>query len=143
MKTVAVLLCTMPLLMSCASRGMPVTSACGDDYSGHKETKLDYEEDDISMKWKTKAKRKSEFWIKLSPTPDYQDKLVTIVGVDGRLPDGTFTSPNWLNTDGRWTTQPNKRFVLCIPDVAAETEYKFDVIIEDIGTLDPRLEVTH
>ena len=135
-------LCTLPFLISCAPV-KPMVSTCGEGFSGHKETKLDYEEDDIVMKWKTKAKKKSEFWIKLRPSNDFKDKLVTIVGVDGRLPDGTFTSPNWLNIDGRWTTQPGKKFVLCVPDVPAETEYKFDVIIEDIGTLDPRLEVTN
>lgn len=142
MKRSLLLASLVALLASCATPPGAVVS-CGAGFSGHKETKLYYEADDISMKWKTQAGKKSEFWIKLRPSSAFRPKLVTIVGVDGRLPGGVFTSPAWLNTSGRWTTQPNRRFVLCIPDVPVGTEYKFDVVIEDLGTLDPRLEVTY
>lgn len=141
MKNAICILLLAPFLWACASV-QPAASTCGTGWGGHTETKLDYKEDDIDMQWKTKASRKSEFWIKLRPSNDFREKLVTIVGVKGELPDGTPTSPAWLNAQGRWTTQPGRKFVLCVPDVPPETEYKFDVIIEDIGTLDPRLEVT-
>lgn len=127
-------------LISCAAPQGAVVS-CGSDFSGHYETKLYYETDDIRMKWKTKVAKKSEFWIKLRPSSGFKDKLVTINGVEGELPGGAFTSPDWLDTSGRWNTQPERKFVLCVPDVPIGTEYKFDVHIEDIGTLDPRVRV--
>lgn len=143
MKNVLLLAGLSFFLVSCAVGPSGTSSVCGAGFSGHKQTKLDYEADDIRMKWKTRADKKTEFWIKLQPSTAFRPKLVTIVGVDGRLPGGAFTSPAWLNTSGRWTTQPNKRFVLCVPDVPNGTQYKFDVVVEDLGTLDPRLEVTY
>lgn len=143
MKNILLLAGPAFFLAACAGAPSAPIIGCGADFSGHTETKLYYETDDISMKWKTKAGRKSEFWIKLQPSTAFRPKLVTIVGVEGELPGGAFTSPVWLNTSGRWTTQPGRKFVLCIPDVPIGTEYKFDVVVEDIGTLDPRLEVTY
>lgn len=142
MKNILLLSGLTVFLVSCAAPSGPIIG-CGSGFSGHTETKLYYETDDIRMKWKTKAGKKTEFWIKLRPSNAFKPKLVTIVGVEGELPGGAFTSPAWLNTSGRWTTQPGKKFILCIPDVPIGTEYKFDVVVEDIGTLDPRLEVTY
>jgi hypothetical protein len=113
---------------------------------------LKYGRDDIDMKWKSHVGRDTEFRIVLKPKRGFEEKKVKIVGKWGKLPPppastGKPTSPDWLNIEKSAEELENQGekaiLVLCVPsDVPVGTEYKFDVVIESIGSLDPRADVT-
>ena len=100
----------------------------------------------VEMKTKSSAHPKQPFLIDLRPRSGSRDVLVTIKGVSGELPEqGGSTSVDWMNVSGSYnsTSADGNKIVLCVPDVPAGTWYKFDVIVDGIGTIDPRLDVTH
>ena len=148
MKKIIFLVVTTVSLAACASNGVPIKrsiadSICGESTKGKTDTKLKYGKDDIDIKWKSYVGEDSEFRIVLQPKKGYEDKVVKIIGKWGKLPGGASTPFTWLNKSGKSTDFTNKTMILCVPkNVPLETEYKFDVEIEDIGDLDPRAEVT-
>lgn len=139
MKDIATLLATVLLTSSCAHIDNDTTSCPGSN--GGKPQFLDYDEDGISMRARTNVNKKSKFWIMLRPSKAFRDRLVTITGESGKLPNGTSVDSSWLNTSGTWTSEPNRRFVLCVPEVESGTVYKFKIEIEDHAILDPRVHV--
>jgi len=154
MKKIFLLLLISAALVACVSNGKPVKgvipdSRCGDSTTGKTDTVLKYGKDDIVMKWKSHVREHSEFRIKLRPRKGYDSKKVKIVGISGTLPGGAgTTSPDWLNIEksAKELKKAHKKaiLVLCVPKgIPENTEYKFDVRIEDIGNLDPRVRVTY
>jgi len=157
-RTILLLLATAAV-SACANDGMaikkPIASMdtdCKVNVRGRTDTRLKYGKDDIDIKWKSHVGRNTEFRILLKPKPGYDDKKVKIVGKWGKLPpppagSGLPTSPDWLNIEKSAKELENEGkkaiLVLCVPsDVPVGTEYKFDVVIESMGTLDPRADVT-
>ena len=71
-----------------------------------------------------------------------------IVGKSGKLPDsvgGGSTAFDWLDIEKSANEAGEKAIlILCVPpEVDVGTEYKFDVEIEELGKLDPRVEVVN
>lgn len=152
MKKIFLLLVVTTVLAACVSNGKPTEvsitdSTCGDSITGRTDTKLKYGDDDIDMKWKSHVRKDTEFRIKLKPRDGYEGKKVKIVGISSTVGAGAGSSFDWLNIEksAKELKDAGKKaiLVLCVPaDVPVGTEYKFDVIIEDIGRYDPRVEVT-
>ena len=155
MNRTILLLVTIATLSACASDSVvikkPIPSAdtiCQGNVTGRTDTKLTYGKDDIGMKWKSFVGRNAEFRILLKPKKGHEEIKVKIVGKWGKLPDsGLSTSTEWLNIEKSAKELEDKGkkpiLVLCVPgDVPIGTEYKFDVVVEAVGTLDPRADVT-
>ena len=64
---------------------------------------------------------------------------MTITGKSGTDSNGNPVPSTWLNVSGRYND--TKILVVCVPNIAVGAEYKFDVTVENIGTLDPRVKV--
>ena len=149
MKEILLVLAISLAVCSCAANGRPdkgliSISKCGETTKAKTTTDLKYGkvEEEIKMKWKSWVGENSEFRIRLKPKSGNKDRLVTIKGVSGTLPGGASTPFAWLDGNGRANSLPDKTLVFCVPkDIPMETSYKFDVTVEDIGTLDPRVDV--
>lgn len=157
MNRIILLLVATAALSACVNDGIPIKkpiasadTACEGNVRGRTDTRLTYDKDDIDMKWKSFVGRNAEFRILLKPKEGYKDKKVKIVGKWGELPppgSGNPTSPDWLNIEksAKELEDEGKKaiLVLCVPsDVPIGTRYKFDVVVESVGTLDPRADVT-
>jgi len=153
MKNIFLLLVMTTALAACASNGKPAKvsitdSDCGDSTRGRTGTDLKYGKDDIDMKWKSHVYKDSEFRIKLKPEKDYDGKKVKIVGISSSVTTGPGSSFDWLDIEksAKELKDAGEKavLVLCVPkDAPKGTDYKFDVIIEDVGELDPRVEVVN
>ena len=153
MKKTIFLIVATALLGACVSNGKPIKrsitdSICGGSTKGKTVTKLEYGKNDINIKWKSDVGENTEFRIVLKPKKGYEDKVVKIIGRWGRLPGGASTPFAWLNKSGKSTDFTKQTMILCVPKddppgkVPPGTEYKFDVDIQDIGNIDPRVNVT-
>jgi hypothetical protein len=113
---------------------------CGGTVSGYTQTQVAYGDDGISMKKISKVRVNTEFRIKLKPKPkeDWEDVLVTAKGITAK----SDANADWIDGNGRANNLPNGWFVAgCVPAVEKGTKYKFDLKVEDLGLLDPRIEV--
>lgn len=157
MKKIFLMATSALLLSACVTDGIPklapikdADTPCVGDKKGKTDTKLTYKKDDIDMKWKSFVGDDFEFRIVLKPSKRMEGEKVKIIGVSGKLPDsegGGSTSPAWLNIEKSYKELEDggmrkPALVLCVPpEIPEGTEYKFDVFIAPIGTLDPRVEV--
>jgi hypothetical protein len=70
---------------------------------------------------------------------DWADKLVSIKG-DTASSDA---NADWIDGNGKEEDLSNGWFLAgCVPEVPVATSYKFDVDVEGLFVLDPRVEVT-
>jgi|GEM_PF-5390611 len=153
MKKLLLLLASSMILISCASgpQGTSDTSAsydclCSDDLldSGSDNVAVlsyKYKKDDritLGMKLKFKAKKGGEFKIRLKPDKHSHSAKVRIKGVSGTTTNGSPTSFSWLDAESTFDEGPE--IILNVPSTAEGT-YKFDVWVEDIGLIDPRVDV--
>lgn len=153
MKKIFLLLVVTMALAACVFNGEPrkvsiTDSTCGDSTRGRTDTKLKYGKDGIEMKAKSRVHDNTEFRIKLKPKEGFESKKVKIVGISGTLPDsvgGGSTAFDWLDIEKSAKEAGEKAILtLCVPpEIPAHTVYKFDVEIEDLGQLDPRVEVVN
>jgi len=147
MKNTFLLLITFLCLGACESMSPSSTSNCGSNLNKAKDATITYRTKnkfEVSLDLKVNVKKKSEFRIKLDPKQGSDDANIKIIGKSGKLKNGNNTSFSWLDAEGKAGDFPNKTIVLCVPDVPAETTYKFDVEIAGIGTIttiDPRVNV--
>lgn len=152
MKKIFLLLLITAALAACTTTGKPVKgvipdSKCGDAVRGRTDASVTYRVDDrfeISMKLNWDVGHDSEFRIKLKPKRGTHSAVVTTTGRSGTLPDGSSTPIAWMNKSGTAETLTDKTLILCVPkDVPVGTEYKFDINVAGIGTIDPRVRVTY
>lgn len=147
------LLVALAALTACAANGKPIkkdiassATPCAGGVKGKTDTDLKYGKDDIDIKWKSQVGENTEFRIKLKPKSGYEGNKVEIIGKRGTLPGGASTPYTWLNIkkSAKELEDAGKKpvLVLCVPEnIPVGTEYKFDVDIEGIGDLDPRVAV--
>lgn len=143
MKTVFIVAGSM-LLVACTN-GKPITEPfvstdCG-PVGGYTQTMVTYGDNGIEMKELSLVRVNTEFRIKLKPKPkaDWADKLVSIKG-DTASSDA---NADWIDGNGKEEDLSNGWFLAgCVPEVPVATSYKFDVDVEGLFVLDPRVEVT-
>ena len=131
-------------MSGCAGMDMSTTSKCGKDLNKPTKATITYRTKnkfEVSLDLKTVVKSNSEFQIKLDPKQNSDDAVIETIGRIGELPDKSSTSFSWLNASGKAADFPNETIVLCVPSVPSGTEYKFDVKIGGIGSIDPRVSV--
>lgn len=132
------------VLTGCAGSGTPANSVCGEDLNRATRATITYRTKnkfEVSLDLKTDVKSRSEFQIRLDPKQDSGDAIIETIGRSGELPDKTATSFTWLNSKGTAADYPKNTIILCVPSVPSGTEYKFDVRIGGIGSIDPRVAV--
>ena len=142
-------------LGGCVANGKPsikgiaaADTLCAGGARGRTTTRLEYGEDDIDIKWRSRVGFGSEFRIHLKPKKGYKDKEVEIIGRSGTRPGGGGTPFAWLNIadsyDDLKAARKGPYLVLCVPpNTPIGTEYKFDVRVESVGEIDPRADVTY
>ena len=141
MRNIVLGLAFAALASGCVAKPLK-SQQCAGGLPGHKTSKLHYDKRGFSMDPKTLVPKKSEFWVRLKPSRQVRNKEIEIIGISGTLPNGDPTPFDWLNKTGKYTD--SKFIVLCVPqDVPAKTVYKFDVNVQALGVLDPRIEVTN
>ena len=146
MKRIIFLLIVTAALTACATDGKPVTTspfisaACGGTVSNYTRTKVTYGKNGIVTKPLSTVRPNSEFRIKLIPKPKkkWEDKLVSAKGDTAK----SDANADWINGSGRAKDLTGSWFVAgCVPDVPDKTTYKFDIEVEGLPVLDPRVEV--
>ena len=141
-----ILMCALSLLTAACAPALVAPEGCGSELSGARSVQVYYDEDGISVKAKVKVKKKKLLVVKLRPSSDFRDKKVTIDGLSVTVdpPGGPApASPDWMDTSDSWNDR--KSFVLCVPNIPDEKRvyvYKYSVHVEELGLLDPRIEVT-
>ncbi|NNC99376.1 MAG: hypothetical protein HKN85_04265 [Gammaproteobacteria bacterium] len=151
MKKIFLSLAVPMILGACAtSLSGPGFLACPGTANGPTDVTVTYRSGKtfmVSMKLKSNGHKNNQFRVKLKPKSGTGSKgyVVTTTGVSGTLPGGASTPFAWLNGSGSYnsTAADRHNIILCVPDVPVGTWYKFDVNVDGIGTIDPRLDVTN
>lgn len=81
---------------------------------------------------KANVKRNSAFELRLRPSPGFEGKQVTI---KGKTANDSWLDKHSKNADGK--------LLICVPPDQALGQYYYLVQVEDVGTLDPRADVTN
>ena len=84
-----------------------------------------------------KVHRRGNFTLTLQPSPprDFAGVNVTVVGK-------TAADKAWIPLKkDTYKNAPNKRIVYCVPENQAIGIYKYEIIVDEVGTLDPRVDV--
>ena len=122
-------------LTACATPGeysasRSISTQCAD---GSTFVNVDYGDSNIRVNPVANVKRNGALEFRLRADQGYEDKLVTISGKAAK--DG------WISASGSDDGRDNK-LIVCIPSAQAEGTYYYLVRVEDVGTLDPRANVT-
>lgn len=129
------------VLAGCASGGqsMITKNDCEGDLNNKVMIKIGYGDSYLEATPKSNIKRMGEIVYKLEPKKnqpsgiDYTGMVVTIKGK--RDPED-----QWLNKVAAAGTGNNKIYI-CVPVNQPHGEYGFNVTVEKVGTIDPRVEV--
>jgi hypothetical protein len=135
------LVSALSLLTVACAPAITVPDGC-DEHGGPKSVTVKYGAEGITVVPKKNVKRRSVFIIALKPASnDYKDNKVTIHGVSVTPGGAGVADPNWLDTSDAYDTR--KKFIYCAPDVPDGTtqDYKYDVVVEGLGRIDPRVTV--
>lgn len=155
MKRIIFLLIATAALSACASSGKPIEisitdSPCGTSTKGYTPASVSYHTKntfEMSMKLKWDVGESTEFRIRLKPKRGSEGVLVKTIGKSGNLPPNGTGGPTpfgWLDGSGTAFGLTDQILILCVPPgIPKGTIYKFDVDIDGIGRLDPRVEVTN
>lgn len=151
MKRIFLLALISIALSACAVDGKPnkspIKSSNCNAEKGYTATQFKYHDGNekgndkqlLRMKRYSVITADSEFRIKLITSGDAENSLVTVTGKSGKDKNNNPLSFSWLNTSGHEKDSP---LIICAPTSVPEgAEYKFDVHVEGIGTLDPRAHV--
>lgn len=140
MRNALLLFVIATMLASCAN-GKPVrkpfnSSICSRPVDGFTQTKLKFGDAHLSMKAHSTVIPNSEFRLKIVADKGFQNKAVSIVPKNA--------ASIWLQTAGRPLIAGVNVLTAddCVPITAPiGTIYEFDIVVQDVGTLDPRAEV--
>lgn len=89
----------------------------------------------LRVKEKQEVKQDGAVVFRLKPrSPAFEASIVTIVGKGG---PGSKNS--WIYASDPYSTR--KELVVCVPANQKTGEYEYDIIVNDFGKLDPRLDV--
>jgi hypothetical protein len=150
MKKIFLLVAAWSLLSACVANGVPrsmtfVSTVCGEEVRGYTPLKIEYGDSFIRVKAKSKIWKKTEFRATLSPKRDsddainYDDVSVTITGKATDSP-----ASDWISGTGTFNNTENQGHEIllgCVPNALPGKVYFFDVVVEEVGRLDPRAEV--
>jgi hypothetical protein len=123
------------LAVACATPGQYVASRSISTNCPNGSTFVDIVYGDSYLKVDPKAnvKQNSGFELRLKPRAGFEGKQVTIEGKTAK--DG------WLSARGS-KGDSNGKLLICVPANQALGAYYYRVRVEDVGTLDPRADVT-
>lgn len=140
MKNLSSLLLALFMFAGCATDGMPVrdNNATTCENKGLvTRTNIQYGDSRLFVTPLSHIRRGYEWTFNLVPQQsngdpaDYPDSEVIIKG-DASAP--------WLDLKGR--NKENRTLTICVPaNLDPESEFKFDVTVENVGYLDPRAKV--
>lgn len=127
-------------LVACAN-GKPVkkafnSSVCNRPVDGFTQTKVKFGDAHISMKAQSAVIPNSEFRLVIDADRGFENKQVSIVPKNA--------ASSWLQTTPRRLAAGANVLSAgdCVPTQAPiGLVYEFDVVVQDVGTLDPRVEV--
>ena len=140
MLKILILLALASILTACAN-GRPVqkpfnSTVCNRPVDGFTQTTLKFGDAHQSMKAHSTVIPNSEFRLKIVADRGFANKNVSIVPKNA--------ASSWLATTPM-RLSPGKNVLPaddCVPTSApVGFVYEFDVVVEDVGTLDPRAEV--
>jgi hypothetical protein len=122
-------------LTACATPGKysasrSISTQCAD---GSTFVNVDFGDSNVKVNPVANVKRNAALEFRLRAGQGYEDKLVTIRGKAAK--DG------WISASGSDDGRDNK-LIVCVPSEQAEGTYYYLVQVEDVGTLDPRANVT-
>lgn len=121
---------------TCADKGLPF------NVGGYTLTAVHYGDSRMIVIPISEIDENAEFRLKLLPkrrqdsdVHDFTQVLVTISSPD----DDGDTPPNWLEASG--TAAADGTLIICVPPTLTKDSYKYDVVVENVGQLDPRADV--
>jgi len=106
---------------------------CIDTFPGH--LNIFYDDSELRVEPATKKIKKGQnFEFVLKPGRDFVGKDVKIEAEDARA--------RWLNGEFNKEKNGKDTFLICVPaDLEKGEEFKYSVIVQDVGMLDPRVKV--
>lgn len=135
------ILAALAVALTACANGRPVkepftSTVCSRPVDGYTQTNLKFGDAHISMKALSTVIPNSEFRLKIVADKGFGNKNVSIVPKNA--------ASSWLATAPMRVSPGSKVLPAgdCVPVSAPiGTVYEFDVVVEDVGTLDPRAEV--
>jgi len=127
-------------LSGCAGMKPHAESVECDEGSPKKDVTIKYGDSNLSADAKKNVKRDEYLVFKLSPDSsrgpnnlDYKTVKVTVKGKDA--------ASKWIAASGT-DNDSDGELVVCVPnDVATNKTYFYEITVDDVGTLDPRVIV--
>lgn len=148
MRKILITLVMSMLAVGCSSdgkfrKGTFASSVCGEQLNGFTMTAIHYGDSRLIVIPISKIEPSTEFRFLLVPKKrsatdihDYDKVNVAISSAD----DDADASPDWLEVDGN-LTDDGRILTLCVPATLGQSQYKYDVVVENVGRLDPRADV--
>lgn len=148
MKRTTIVILLSFLLVACATDGRPqkknfTSTRCGGEIDGLTAVGVKYGDSRLQARSRSDVRRRTEFRARLKPIinsgdpVNYENVTVTITGKTSD-PDSS-----WISGSGTFSTATDHEIVLgCVPGGAPFGKvYAFDIVVDTVGTLDPRAEV--
>ncbi len=100
------------------------------DGKGKVDLFIKYGDSKIDVTPKIEVGQTGEITVMLKPDKGYENTPVT---VEGKTPNDS-----WLNKAGMTHGDGKKQLLICVKPNQAPGEYKYNVIVEGVGSIDPR-----
>jgi len=149
MKNLLIALFLAMLVSSCSSdgkfrKGIFTSTACsGQQSSGFTMTAIHYGDSRLIVIPISAIEPNSEFRFLLVPKKRRDSDIHNFekmdVAISSNDDDGD-AEPNWLQVNGNYDDD-GPMLTLCVPATLSKSQYKYDVVVENVGQLDPRADV--
>ena len=149
MKNLLIALVLAVLVWGCSSdgnfrKGVFTSTACGgEEFSGFTMTAIHYGDSRIIVLPISAIEPNSEFRFLLVPKKRRDTDIHNFEKMDVSISsddDDGDAEPNWLQVNGNHDDD-GPMLTLCVPATLSKTQYKYDVVVENVGQLDPRADV--
>jgi hypothetical protein len=132
-------------LSACTGMGMETADLRCNDASPNRDVTISYGDSELTIKDKDQrakpVKRDDYLVFKLDPDKtkgpndlNYETVTVTVKGKD--------SDSSWIYKSGKYVDSAKHELVICVPnDVTTDKTYFYEITVDEVGTLDPRVIV--
>lgn len=143
MKKQLLLMCVIGALSACSTDGIPrkqtfFSDACQAEVIGYTRTKVRYGDSYLEVRPVSNVWANTEFQVELRPRDATRIRSLEVRG------DEADEDAGWIRGTGEGQEDdPSGTIIIvgCVPNAEPGKEYKFDVLVDGVGVLDPRARI--